>query len=131
MYDNAPVYTAYIVRDQLGEQEFEFIAQPPYSPDLNPIENLWALLKAKIYELRPELLTAPDNDETLEIIVSVAQEAWSEIDLSILENLADTIPHRVQQILENNGWYTSYQDGCGFYEVLGGRISGRIKAHFY
>jgi transposase len=28
---------------------------PPYSPDLSPIENLWPLLKAKIYELHPEI----------------------------------------------------------------------------
>ena len=25
---------------------------PPHSPDLNPIENLWALLRAAIYKVR-------------------------------------------------------------------------------
>lgn len=108
MQDNAPVHTAYVVRDWLNEQEFEVMVWPPHSPDLNPIENLWALLKAKINELRKDLNTLPDNDETLEILVETAQQAWSEIDLSILGNLADTMPHRVQDILDNNGWYTSY-----------------------
>jgi len=63
--DNAPVHTAHVVRDWLAEQEFEVMAWPPYSPDLNPIENLWALLKAKIYELHPEIKGMPDNEETL------------------------------------------------------------------
>ncbi|KAJ5556535.1 hypothetical protein N7494_000450 [Penicillium frequentans] len=49
--DNASVHTAHVVRDWLADQDFEIMAWPPYSPDLNPIENLWSLLKAKIYEL--------------------------------------------------------------------------------
>lgn len=72
------------------------MAWPPYSPNLNPIENLWSLLKAKIYELHPKIRGMPDNDETLEFIISVAQEAWSHIDIDMLKNLAVTMPHRVQ-----------------------------------
>ncbi|KAJ5260507.1 hypothetical protein N7478_012112 [Penicillium angulare] len=108
MQDNAPVHTAYVVRDWLRDQDFEVMVWPPHSPDLNPIENLWALLKAKIYELHAELHTMLDNDDTLEYLVACAQEAWSEIDLSILENLAITMPHRVKEIIDNKGWYTSY-----------------------
>jgi transposase len=39
----------------------------PYSPDLNPIENLWALLKAEIYRLYPELVGTPENLEILDL----------------------------------------------------------------
>ena len=28
---------------------------PPYSPDMNPIENMWSLLKRKLYVLFPDL----------------------------------------------------------------------------
>ncbi|KAJ5267693.1 transposable element tc3 transposase [Penicillium angulare] len=108
MQDNAPVHTANVVKDWLREQPFEVMEWPPHSPDLNPIENLWALLKTKIYDIHPELHTMPDNDETLKHLVSYAQEAWSEIDLSVLENLAETMSNRVQEIIENDGWYTSY-----------------------
>lgn len=40
--DNAPVHTAYIVRNALNELECEIMEWPPYSPDLDPIENLCA-----------------------------------------------------------------------------------------
>ncbi|KAJ5318660.1 hypothetical protein N7476_005080 [Penicillium atrosanguineum] len=106
--DNAPVHTARIVREWLADQDFEVMAWPPYSPDLNPIENLWALLKAKIYEMHPEIKEMADNEETLGILINAAQEAWSELDTDTLDNLAITMPNRVKQVIDNEGWYTSY-----------------------
>lgn len=81
---------------------------PPYSPDLNPIENLWALLKAKVLEIRPDLKHMPNNESTWEILVDTAQEAWDSLDLAIFTNLSESIPHRVQDIIKYEGWYTSY-----------------------
>ena len=40
MQDNASVYTAKIVKEWLEEMAIEVMKWPPYSPDLNPIENL-------------------------------------------------------------------------------------------
>jgi hypothetical protein len=81
---------------------------PPYSPDLNPIENLWTLLKQKIYQIRPDLLHMPNNDTTLAIMIATAQEAWQQLDLSILEGLSESMPRRVQAIIDSDGWYTRY-----------------------
>jgi transposase len=49
--------------------EIKVMKWPPYSPDLNPIENLWALVKAEIYRLHPELENAPDTEATLNRLV--------------------------------------------------------------
>ena len=81
---------------------------PPHSPDLNPIENLWALLKAKIYELRPDLMHMPNNDTTKEVLVATAQEAWAKIGLKHLEYLSETMGHHGEAIIESQGWYTPY-----------------------
>ncbi|EDN05333.1 predicted protein [Histoplasma mississippiense (nom. inval.)] len=48
---------------------------PPYSPDLNPIENLWALLKQEIYKLHPELEHASDTVATKRALIEAAKEA--------------------------------------------------------
>jgi transposase len=107
-HDNAPTHTAHVVRDALNKLGFEVMEWPPYSPDLNPIENLWALLKAKVIEIRPDLKHIPNNESTWEILVDTAQEAWDSLDLAIFTNLSESMPHRVQDIIKYEGWYTSY-----------------------
>ena len=108
MHDNAPVHTAHIVRDVLRELDIEVMPWPPYSPDLNPIENLWALLKAEIYRLYPELERAPDTAATLDLLIRAAKEAWQSIDEDILDRLAVGMSRRVAAVLEAKGWYTKY-----------------------
>lgn len=81
---------------------------PPHSPDLNPIENLWALLKAEIYKIRLDLMHMKNNNETKRILVETAQIAWQNIDMKHLEHLSETMPNRVQAIIESEGWYTPY-----------------------
>ncbi len=40
MQDNASIHRAYIIRDWFRDHNIELIDWPPYSPDLNLIENL-------------------------------------------------------------------------------------------
>ena len=118
-HNNAPTYTIYIVRDTLAKIGIEVIEWPSYSPNLNLIENLQSLLKAKIYELRPNLIYMRNNDETKEILVDTAQQAQNELELRHLQHLSETMPHRVEAIIESQGWYTQYQlGGYKFMEFL-------------
>ncbi|KAJ6094481.1 hypothetical protein N7467_001994 [Penicillium canescens] len=106
--DNAPVHTAYIVRDALNELEYEIMEWPPYSPDLNPIENIWALLKAEILKRHPELMHLPNSESTLDLLLQAAQEAWEGPDIEIFKHLSETMPHRVADVIKYEGWHTSY-----------------------
>ena len=106
MHDNALTHTAIVVREALAEIQIEVMVWPPCSPDLSPIENLWSLLKAEIYKLRPDLIHIKNNDETKQILVETAQIAWQNIDMKHLEHLSETMPNRVEAIIESEGWYT-------------------------
>jgi transposase len=51
LQDNAPVHRAHIIRKLFSNLGVNVMDWSPYSPYLNPIENFWAFMKAKIYEL--------------------------------------------------------------------------------
>ena len=46
--DNAFCHHRLSIADSLEKQQCSIKYLPPYSPDLNPIENLWGALKAKL-----------------------------------------------------------------------------------
>ncbi|KAJ0135309.1 hypothetical protein HZ326_20819 [Fusarium oxysporum f. sp. albedinis] len=108
MHDNASVHTARIVKALLEELQVQLMIWPPYSPDVNPIENLWALMKAEIYRLHPELTHAEDTVATQHALVLAAMEAWDNLEERVLKNLCDTMPNRITAIITAEGWYTKY-----------------------
>ena len=53
MHDVAPCHPSRVVKKFLGEKNIRQLEWPGNSPDLNPIENLWMLLKNKKSERQP------------------------------------------------------------------------------
>lgn len=99
--DNAPIHTAKEVMKWFKEKKIETIKWPASSPDLNPIENIWKLLKDNIQKSEP----FPKTINELKIAL---REEWSKFDTSILEKVVDSMPRRINAVLEAKGGPTKY-----------------------
>ena len=49
--DNASFHKSEDTRNIIKENGHQLLFLPPYSPDLNPIENYWAILKGKLKKI--------------------------------------------------------------------------------
>jgi transposase len=97
--DNAPQHTAGISKRWFHSHGVDLLDFPPYSPDLNPIENLWSILKARI-----EKRLARTTDE----IEQVLKEEWEALDKSLLTSLAHSMPTRCAAVVANHGHKAPY-----------------------
>ena len=79
----------------------QVIPYPTWSPDLNPIEHLWEILKRRLasYERAPGGI--------LELWERV-QDEWEKIDIEICQKLIESLPKRVEAVIKAKGGYTKY-----------------------
>lgn len=108
MQDNSSLHTAYLTQNWLRDHGIQGVDWPPYSPDMNPIENLWKILKEKIIELYPELIIMKDNDTTREFLIKAVEEAWELLEEELLNKLALEMQKRIDALKAAQGWYTKY-----------------------
>ena len=99
--DNAPVHVAGSSKDFFKNHQIPLLEWPPYSPDLNIIENLWGIISKRVYKDGKEYLT-PD-----ELWESVSEEFIS-ISTETIQKLFESIPRRLVSCLEIKGKRTRY-----------------------
>ncbi|XP_064092988.1 uncharacterized protein LOC135205778 [Macrobrachium nipponense] len=93
--DGAPCHTAKIIKQWLGDCDVKYINDwPGNSPDLSPIENLWAIIKAQLRN--KDTSTVPKLEEAL-------KECWAALDPQICRILIDSIPNRVTEVIKRKG----------------------------
>ena len=97
--DNDPKHTSTLAQDWLASKGIDTMMWPPYSPDLNPIENLWSIVKSKIDRSKC-------HDE--ESLWEEVQYAWYNIPIDILESLVSSMGRRCQAVIDSKGLPTKY-----------------------
>jgi len=99
--DGDPKHTSKIVKEWIAKQHFKLMEWLAQSPDLNPIENLWSIVKRRLglYE------SVPSNQH--ELWQRVHQE-WRAIPKEIIQNLVESIPDRINSVIKNKGLWTKY-----------------------
>ncbi len=105
--DNDPKHTARETKKLLSEKCPSLLDWPSNSPDLNPIENLWSILKRRV-EREVNKLVVEKKSITVDIFIDVIKKEWEEIEPEILLNLVRSMPKRLEQIIEGNGNKLSY-----------------------
>jgi transposase len=99
--DNAPVHRARIVKQWKEDNSVSDFPWPAQSPDLNPIEHLWDILERKVRAHKPH----PKNlNELMEVLL----EEWGKIEPEVLTNLVESMPRRVQAVIDSHGNPTRY-----------------------
>jgi transposase len=98
-HDNDPKHTAKLNKRYLENCGIPTLAWPSQSPDLNPIENLWAIVDQRVKDRAPK-----NEDKLFELLT----EAWQALDAETLTKLADSMPERIQAVIARNGWPTKY-----------------------
>ena len=67
---------------------------PPNSPDINPVENVFSVMKNLVRSRAPQ--TEAELRNTIE-------DAWEDIDVQTLQNLFRSMPGRMQDVIDNHG----------------------------
>jgi transposase len=101
MQDNAPCHTSKLVKSFLARKNIEFIIWPPYSPDLNPIENIWHWMKHVLETEYPVCVSAEEIEERI-------FEIWGTIDAEMCSKYCSNYEKRLLAVINSNGGYTKY-----------------------
>jgi transposase len=96
--DNHSVHKSHKLVDFLSQHKVKTLEWPANSPDLNPIENLWALIK---YSLQQQHLTKDNFEEKI-------KETINNIDFAYIFNMISSMHLRVQQVIDNKGDSINY-----------------------
>ena len=99
--DGAPCHTAKSVTAFMKQKKIPVLPWPGNSPDMNPIENLWMIVKRRIAQRKPT-----SKVTLIEALIDV----WAR-DPEIKEmcpKLIDGMPKRIEQLIQAKGASTKY-----------------------
>ncbi len=97
--DLAPAHTAKGTKSWFNDHGVTVLDWPANSPDLNPIENLWGIVKRKMRDTRP------NNADELKATV---KETWASIPPQQCHKLTTSMPRRIEAVIKAKGAPTKY-----------------------
>jgi hypothetical protein len=99
--DSDPKHTSKLAKNFFKEKKVEVLEWVPQSPDLNPIEHLWDYVKREVKK------TPCSNRSELMLQISAA---WDNIGTEVTQKLVESIPRRLQAVIDAKGGSTRYKE---------------------
>lgn len=99
--DNDPVHRARSTQDYLHRNSIRTMSWQAQSPDINIIENIWLLIKIKLQGRFGRI-------ENKEDLFHEIQRIRTEITPEYVKSLHQTIPRRLQSVIQLKGHLTEY-----------------------
>ncbi|GBB89721.1 hypothetical protein RclHR1_01650028 [Rhizophagus clarus] len=94
--DNDPKHTSRNVQGNLETHlPGQVLSWPSYSPDLNPIENVWAILKKNV-EKKIKSMVAQKKKISKEIFFNIIRKEWDDIENIGIVNCINSMPSRIK-----------------------------------
>lgn len=97
------MHTANIITDWFRTNNIETLPWPSYSPDINPIENVWGVIVKKLYQRN----FLPQNADDLWAGIERVWEELSEEE-GFLRPFLESMTRRLQAVIDFNGEMTKY-----------------------
>ena len=106
--DNAKIHKSNKALLWFKHNKIRLFTHPPYSPDLNPIENIWSILKNRLNKRYNWRLPIIKKDKDVEAFKRIISEEWENIPQEIIDNCILSMPQRYMDLKEAKGSYTKY-----------------------
>ena len=103
--DGASYHTSDYTRRYRLQYGIKRMDWPSHSPDLNPIENVWAFFKRRYRRTVWERRRIPRDEKEL---IALAQEVWEGLPWRHIYTYIDSMPQRIVSCLRNNGGPTRW-----------------------
>ncbi len=97
--DLAPAHTAKGTKSWFNDHAVTVLDWPANSPDLNPIENIWGIVKRKMRDTRP------NNADDLKAAIKAT---WASIPPQQCHKLITSMPRRIEAVIKAKGAPTKY-----------------------
>ena len=107
--DNATIHSARNVQSWFERNHVKLFSHPPYSPNLNPIENIQGILKNRLSKLPSSLLGKGASEKDINSFIQAIKQEWQKIPQKDIDRSILLLPRRYQAIVDAKGWYTRYQ----------------------
>ena len=101
MHDGAICHKAKSITKFLAEKDAKTFPSPGYSPDMNPTENLWGIVKKRLKKI---------NFTTKVQLIENLIQIWHRDDeiKNKCSILIESMPRRTELLIKNKGTHTKY-----------------------